>query len=242
MKRLHRIVPLAVAGLLLFSACGENAGVPGAAVTMDGKTISMADVDKVAGLWCELGEDDIRNTPEQSPVAMSQLKGQVAAYEMLNYAARAVAEERGVTPGSAYEEAVKSNKAAVEEAGMDEEDAEKLLPALNAGAYIQSIAEEIGLKELDGEPSTDPTQQAGTIGGDIIIEWVLEREPRFSPELGLEFTDDGTLQPADTSLSAAVSDFAAIPIANQNPAVPQAEPDLSYLDELPADQVCGEVR
>lgn len=245
MTRLHRIAPLAVAGVLLLSGCGENAGTPGAAATIDGKTFSMADVDEVAGLWCDFAEDDIRESQEQGAVGMSELKKQVATWQVLGYAAREVADDRGVVPDSSYEEAVKSNRAAVDESHLDDEEAETLLPVLNEGAYIQSIATEIGMQEL-GDAATgdnaDPTQQPGQVGGQIILDWLLERDPKFSPELDLAFAEDGTLEPADTSLSVAVSDFAKIPVGNANPAIPQAQPDLSYLDELPANQVCGESR
>jgi hypothetical protein len=239
--RLHRIAPLALAGALLLTGCGQNAGTPGAAAEVDGKVITMDRVEDLAGLWCISLEERLKS--EGTRVPMEQLKGSVATYEVLGYAARTIAEERGVEPNSAYEEAVKSNRkdiAANESLSDDEGD--RLLEMLNQAAYLQSAADGIGMDELEAqgqEPDPANPQAAGDLGGDIILAWLQEHDTRFSPELGYGFDENGQLDAVDMSLSVPAGEFALIPAKNADPDVPQANPNLDYLDELPANAVCG---
>lgn len=238
MKRRHGIGLLAVAGALLLSGCGQNSGSPGAAVAVDGKVITMAHVNEIAQVYCKAQAPQLQG----QQVPMSAFRDEVAAVELLDFAAHELADERDVQPSDSYAQQVAQNRQAIGELDhLDENDKNKLIDVLNGGLYAQSIADSLGLQELGvDDPTKVNPDEATAAGYQVIYSWLQDHNARFSPSLGYGFDEDGRLTQVDSSLSVPVSDFAQIRAKNLNPDVPQAQPDYSFLDELPASASCTE--
>lgn len=222
------LVPLAAAVLTagaVLSGCGVAGSEwhPGAAAQIDGTTISVSRVNTVASDYCTAIEDQL--TAQQQVVPMRYLRQGVAGQLALLEAAKQFADEKGVEPGTAYQQKVADLQKAT--AKLPEDQQQAVIEMESAGTYISGVITAVGEQQLGS--GTAP-QKAAQAGGQEFSAWLDDQDISIDPQFGVEI-EDGQAVRTDTGVSYALSDAAKAAEASQ--------PDPSYAAQLPDSQRCG---
>lgn len=228
--RLHRLLPILAASVLLVSGCGvaETQFHPGVAAQVGDQTVSVDDVDALTSSYCAAVEDQITAGGQSFPLA--GFKSGIAAQLALVSAVDQLNEAYDVTPSSDYNTQV--NQLKQQGAALEGKDLDAYLEVQSAQAYISDLLTQIGSIELEDEGEKDPTldfQQAR--GQDALESWVAREGLTFDPRYSLEIVE-GQPQPVDTDLTFAVGDIAKAGRAG-------GEPDPNYVASLPLSATCG---
>jgi hypothetical protein len=218
--RVSPLVGLAVAGSVLLTGCGAVPDLtPGVAVRVADTTYSMDDVADVAGAYCDAVETQLQ---EGEMVANAVINTQVAGSLALRSAAEQFAGEEGVTPDSTYADAEQQLESSIAELTPAQQEAVREVNL--ARPYAEAVQLAVG---KSGGASDDEALSAGQ---QAFADWLSEADVRIDPRFSVAVTD-GSIAPADTSVSYSVS-----PTARNGAA---ADPDTTYAAGLPQSQRCG---
>jgi hypothetical protein len=234
--QVRRPVQVAVASLLLagglsgsLTGCGV-AGTsfqPGVAARVGDDTISVREVDSLAGSYCSSIEKQLGANNQVVP--QHYLRGGVVGQLALVSAARQLAEQYGVQPGADYTRKVADLRDAV--ADLPAEQAQAVVEVESSSAYLQSVVTAIGRKELQQQDAAaSGSDAAGSAGKKVFSRWLDDHDVRIDPQFGVRISQGQTV-PTDGSLSYAVSDT-----AKQGDS---AQPDQQYAASLPDALRCG---
>ena len=216
---------LGLAGLLLTGCAGSAS--PGVAVEIGDETISADRVDTAASHMCTALGDEFRGNGTVVP--MGVIRQGVLQLLALDSQASQIAEEYGVAAGPAYERELASRRQAAE--SLPEEVRADYVEVMAANAHANAVLEAAGRAKLEEEGFTNPSvEQVTQAGTDIFTSWPDSHGIEVDPRYGVELRD-GSLAPADTSLSVAVSDTAKAGLAT--------EPEPGYTQGLLASHRCG---
>jgi hypothetical protein len=230
--QVRRPVQVVVASLLLaggLSGCGvDGTGYhPGVAAQVGDDTISVREVDSVASNYCSSIEKQLHDNHQVLP--QSYLRGGVAGQLTLVEAARQLALEEGVEPGTDYTRKVSDLRDAV--ADLPEEQRDAVVEIESSSVYLTSVLEAVGKKQLAASGAKDTgTEAAGAAGQKALTAWIDDHGVRIDPAYGVEI-QDGKAVPVDGSVSYAVGDAARMGAAGN--------PDQQYAASLPDSHRCG---
>lgn len=231
--RLQRLVPVVVSVVLL-SGCGV-AGTqfhPGIAAQVGDEQISTRYVDDVTDGYCSAIET-VSGDEGTQQIPLRYLGHEFATSLILEAATKQLAEDYDVEPTSSY----RATLAALEPQLSDLSDHERdsVLAVEGAQAYYQDILTTIGAQVVEDEgapegtdPDADDDTAAATAGQAVLDEWFASHDVEVNPKYSFAY---GQPTQVDTDTSFAVSDIAK--------AGALAEPDQTYISELPDNLVCG---
>lgn len=228
--RTRPLLGLAAAATVLASGltgCGV-AGTgfsPGVAAEVGDTSISTERVDEVASSYCDAITPQLEGQVLPKRYLTSGVAGQLA----LAAAARQLAEEHGVEPGTAYTDQVSRLRKAV--AALPEDQQEAVVEVESAGSLVSDLVVGVGraLAAEQGLADADEDQVA-QLGNDALTAWIEDNDVDLNPRYGVELRD-GQPVDADTATSVAVGDVATAATAES--------PDQSYAATLPESQRCG---
>ncbi|RNL80938.1 SurA N-terminal domain-containing protein [Nocardioides marmorisolisilvae] len=229
----HRLVVLAAAGVsaLVLSGCSQSLGGDVAA-TVDGRTISNADVKFLARLQCD-AIDNAGKDPAQSGSVQTVSRRQVRA-DMVNALVQSrlnaeLGKEQGVTYDRAtYRQAMDQFEPTVQ--AVAAKDRAKFRTMIGKLYQSQLEVYAIAARELGAQGVDKPTQQqvealVTKIQGDYRKQADIEIDPIYGAgKSGIAGSDD-------TSISEPVSSFAKASVASPE--------DAGWAGSLPANQKCG---
>jgi len=212
-----------VAGLLL-SGCAGSAS-PGVAARIGDETISSSRVEQATENMCTA----LRNRFAEQPAPLRDVRTGVVQLLAVDAMAEQIADEYGVTPGSAYERNVGENKDFA--ANLPEEVRDDYVEVMSAQVLVSDVLEQVGQIKLQEQGITDGTvDQARRAGADVFTTWPNTHTYDIDPKYGLKMVD-GVLESVDTDLSLAVSDLATSGAAT--------EVDPAYTGQLALHHRCG---
>ncbi|MGJ9421254.1 hypothetical protein [Aeromicrobium sp. CF3.5] len=187
--KLLRLVPLAAAGLLL-SSCG--ALTPGAAATVDNRTISMSALDDSARIYCDVTALQAQQQGVQA-IDNAAIRQQAVTDLVLERVATEIAEQRDI----AVPTPVKPDPAQFAEVFGDR--APEVADVLAQAQDLFQLLAQIGGDETSTEVTDQNRDQLAEAGRTVALESFSEFDVEFSPRLGL--SDDGQPAPQIGSLS-----------------------------------------
>ncbi|MGN0063644.1 MAG: hypothetical protein ACI379_05330 [Nocardioides sp.] len=203
-----RVKTLAVLGVSVLALAGCGSARPGVAVEVDGKTVSLSEVDATAQALCDglapLNEQAGGNQPRHdagSTAAAVALQGLLA--DLLD-------EEYDISPSAAFTAQVEAMRADAVAQGVAEEHVDEIVDALANQYRLADAQAQVGAAAMAAQGTTDiDQQQAQELGGTLLAGWFAERDIEIDPRFGLSF-EGGTPVLADTRTSTAVSDLAVL--------------------------------
>ncbi len=211
---------------LLLSGCAGSAS-PGVAAKVGDDTISSSRVDAATGHLCTALSDQFK--AQGAAVPLGFVRQGVVQLLTLASQAEQIAAEYDVSPGAAYERDVAERTDTA--ARLPEEVRADYIDVMSAQALAQDVLDQVGRAKLAAEGFDKPTaEQITQAGVDVFNTWPEANEIEVDPKYGVQLVD-GTLSPADTNLSVAVSDQAKAGLVT--------EPDAGYANSLPSNQRCG---
>lgn len=216
-RRTVRAAALAGAALLLAGCGGLD---PGTAATVEGSEISMSSVNDTATVLCSLNEEQIG--AQGSPVPLVNFRRQALASQVLEEAARTVAEERGIEVQPSYDEVMSQQREVIE--GLPEDQRAAFEEIVRSETYTTAVLEALG---RDAGGNQQARQQAGL---QAVVQWLQDAEHRIAPQFDIDVGEQGLVR-SESSTSVAVSDFAT--------GMSQDQPAPSAVGSLPPSQVCG---
>ncbi|GAB6985677.1 hypothetical protein [Nocardioides pyridinolyticus] len=214
MTRTRSLVGLALASTVLLTGCSATGGAsgwnPNVAARVADDTISLSEANDTAAAYCGA----LLTNPENDQVVPGRYVGaRVVASLVLRSAAEQFAEEKGLTPHRSYDETVRQAEEGGAFADLTEEEREAVIAVDGSGYYVQAVQ-----------------RAAGEDGEEQFVRWLDDHAPELDPRYGIAI-EDGTTVPADTGVSAGVSEVAQQAAAS--------EPDAAYAAGLPENQRCG---
>lgn len=218
-----------LAALLLSGCAGAiSPGIsPGVAATVGDDTISVGQVDDAADHMCTALGDQFRGNGTVVP--MGVIRQGTLQLLVLDSQAQQIAEEYGVEAGSTYEREVAQRREFA--STLPEEARADYVTVMSANARANAVLDAAGRAKLAEEGNDSPTVgQVTKAGSEIFAAWPEDNGIEVDPRYGVQLKD-GSLVPADTSLSVAVSDQAVKGLAT--------EPDPAYTQGLLAGHRCG---
>jgi hypothetical protein len=227
----NRLVLLAAAGVsvLVLSGCSSDGDV---AATVDGTTITNADVKFLSRLQCN-AINDARNDPAQAAQVQTVSKKQIRT-DMVNALVQAElnrelgAQENVSYDKATYRQAMDSFEPVVQKAAA--QDRTKFRDLIGSFYRGQLQVYAIAARELAAQGVTEPNQeQVESLVAQLQGEFRAKADIEVDPAYGAD--DKGIAGAADTSLSEPVSAFAKASVASPE--------DASWVDGLPANQKCG---
>jgi len=219
--RVRSLAGLAVAALLLTGCGSVPAFNPGVAARVADSTITTAEVDETAADYCSAVQTQLE---AGQAVANSMVSSQVAGALTLQEAAEQFADAQGVDPDPSYQDAADSLEQGIADLSPEQQDAVRRVNL--APPYVAAVELAAGVEEVGGD---DP-DAAAAAGKKAFAAWLDDHDVRIDPRYAVSF-EDGTMTPADTTISFAVSDVAK---AGQTP-----ETDPAAGAALPVSQRCG---
>ncbi len=218
---------IAAAGMLVLTACGDTH--PGAAAAVDGRTISVSEVDDVATALCSANEAAPNSEAGSSTLPSRSLRQSALSLLLRSHISLAFAEEEGVSADpTAVSNAVTQNRATID--ALPEDQRELFTEAVREYAEGQLIVIAVGERILADEGQTDVDQQTALAAGD-------EERAKFADSLDVDIDPrfgtfaDGELQPSGGSLS--------VPVSSEAKAGAAAQPEAGWVAGLPVSQTCG---
>ncbi len=213
---------MAVLAALVLTGCG--ALQPGAAVEVGDESISLEQVDQVAGDFCSAVEPQLESEAETIP--HGYFRSGIAGTLALRSVADQLADDYGVEATSdQYLQALAELRQGVQ--AVPEKYRESVIEVESAPQYVEAVQAAVGEVVLDGEGEYADFLAAGT---DEFETWIAENGVEFDPALDTTIKD-GIIGPEDGALSFAVSERA---LNGQS-----EEPNSATARQLPAAQRCG---
>ena len=229
----HRLVVLAAAGVsvLVLSGCSQSLGGDVAA-TVDGHTISNADVKFLARLQCDAinaASKDPAQAGNVQTVSRKQIRTDMLNALVQSRLNRELGKEQGVTYDRAtYRQVMDQFEQQAVQAAPEKDQARfrSMIGKLYQG-QLEVYA--IAARELGAQGVDKPTQQqVDALVTKIEDDYRKQADVKIDPIYGAR---KGVAGAADTSLSKPVSAFAKASVAS-----PQ---DAAWASKLPANQKCG---
>lgn len=218
----HVLGAVAVLAALTLTGCG--ALQPGAAVEVGDESISLEQVDQIAGDFCSAVEPQLETEAETIPHGF--FRSGIAGTLALRSVADQLADDYGVEADSdQYLQALAELRQGVQ--AVPEEYRESVIEVESAPQYVEAVQAAVGEVVLDGEGEYADFLAAGT---DEFETWIAENGVEFDPALDTTIKD-GVIGPEDGALSFAVSERAVNGQAE--------EPNSVTARQLPASQRCG---
>ena len=222
MSKSHALGAVAVLAALTLTGCG--ALQPGAAVEVGDESISLEQVDQIAGDFCSAVEPQLETEAETIPHGF--FRSGIAGTLALRSVADQLADDYGVEADSdQYLQALAELRQGVQ--AVPEEYRESVIEVESAPQYVEAVQAAVGEVVLDGEGEYADFLAAGT---DEFETWIAENGVEFDPALDTTIKD-GVIGPEDGALSFAVSERAVNGQAE--------EPNSVTARQLPASQRCG---
>ena len=222
MSKSHAPGAVAVLAALTLTGCG--ALQPGAAVEVGEESISLEQVDQIAGDFCSAVEPQLETEAETIPHGF--FRSGIAGTLALRSVADQLADDYGVEADSdQYLQALAELRQGVQ--AVPEEYRESVIEVESAPQYVEAVQAAVGEVVLDGEGEYADFLAAGT---DEFETWIAENGVEFDPALDTT-VKDGVIGPEDGALSFAVSERAVNGQAE--------EPNSVTARQLPASQRCG---
>lgn len=192
-----RLITLAALSLLL-AGCG--AGQPGAAAVVEGRTISVAEVDEAAEIICRL-------TLAQQPGASLpsvEVRGQALAELALAEVADRVAEEEGITVRTGDVRLVEAQRVELEREfpGLDSATTADLL---ETSRRTGAIAEQLGAVETGEEPTATNVAQLRQVGRAELVRLLEESDVELSPRFAASPLAEAARIPAPLAVGASAT-------------------------------------
>ena len=210
-----------VAALLLSGCAGLR---PGTAIEVGDEQIATSELDSISTDYCAAASASLDDQAQSIP--NGYIRGGIAGLLAMREVAAQVAEERGVeVETDSYQQQLAGvrNQAS----SLPESHQEAVLEVEGARIYTTSAQTAIGEDVLGGQGEEAELQAAGA---EEMQRWIDENSVEFDPSLNITMRD-GTPQPADGSLSFAVSEGAK---AGQ-----EEQPNSALAATLPDSQRCG---
>ncbi len=191
------LVPtLALSAVLL--AGGGGSISPGAAATVDGTTITMAQADRTADVLCEVSLFSAAQSGGGSTIDNADVRRQAVSELVSGVVAREVAAREGIrVPRSAYV-FTGEQRAQVEQA-LPDVDVDEAVRVLEAGQRTYAIAEKLGEAATGQRADDTNAQQLQQAGRSVLADALRKADVSIDPRLGLG--DDGQQVAATGSLS-----------------------------------------
>ncbi|GAA2077625.1 hypothetical protein GCM10009821_16570 [Aeromicrobium halocynthiae] len=192
-----RLICLAAVPLLL-AACG--AGQPGAAAVIDGRTISVAQVDEAAEVICRLS---IAQQPGASLPSV-EVRGQALAELLLAEVADRVAEAEGITVRTGDVRIFEAQRVELEREfpGLD---AETTTDLLETSRRTAAIAEQLGAVETGEEPTATNAAQLRQVGRAELVRLLEASDVELSPRFAASPLAEAARVPAPLSVGASTA-------------------------------------
>ncbi|GAA4378114.1 hypothetical protein [Nocardioides caricicola] len=219
--RVRSLAGLAAAALLLTGCGSVPAFNPGVAARVADTTITTNEVDDTAADYCSAVETQLE---EGQAVANSVVDTQVAGSLALQEAGEQFAAAQGVEPDPSYQDAADSLEQSI--AGLSPEQQDAVRRVNLARPYVAAVELAVGIEEV----GDDDPEAAAAAGHEAFASWLDDQDVRIDPRYAVSI-EDGTMAPADTTISFAVSDVAKAGQA--------AEADPAAGAALPVSQRCG---
>ena len=223
-SRLARLAVIAPALMVAAAALGGCGGAtPGVAAEVGDDTITIDEVDQLAGDVCAVQEDLPEASAPQGQ-ATSGLRARDGALQslVLRSIADQMADDYGLTTDQDYQAQV--DQARTQLRSVDEEKVEAALPAYTALPYFINIMRQVG--EQNGAANTD---EALTEGIRQAQDWQADHPIRTNPMFGSFNIGDQEIESERDDLS-----FPASSTAKD-----AAGGSADYFASLPESQRCG---
>ncbi|MEH3068708.1 MAG: hypothetical protein PGN15_11925 [Aeromicrobium erythreum] len=190
------VPPLALTAVLL-AGCGGSIS-PGAAATVDGTTITMAQADRTADVLCEVSLFSAAQSGGGSTIDNADVRRQAVSELVSGVVAREVAAREGIrVPRSAYV-FTGEQRAQVEQA-LPDVDVDEAVRVLEAGQRTYAIAEKLGEAATGQRADDTNAQQLQQAGRSVLADALRKADVSIDPRFGLG--DDGQQMAATGSLS-----------------------------------------
>lgn len=226
MHKFRLLAPAILTATLMLTGCAGSSS-PGVAAQVGDETITVTRVDETTRHLCTALSEQYE--AEGRVVPLSIIRQGVLQFLVVRSQAEQLAEDHGIEPSAAYEQAVAEQTRIA--AGLPEEVREDYVEVLTTDAFATDIAGQVGQAKLAEEGFEEPTQeQVQQAGRDAFLSWPDANGIEVDPKYGIRLVD-GALTATDTNLSFAVSDEAKAGAAD--------EPDPAYVSSLPSSQRCG---
>jgi hypothetical protein len=230
----NRLVLLAVGGasMLVLTGCSQSGDV---AARVGDTTVPTSDVDFLTKVQCDILDKAARKTPGQvqavptsrvrtqwvNALVEAELNRQLAARDDLSY------------DRATLRSAMDQFESALSQAPADDRDrAREMIEGIYRG-QLEVVA--LAQKDLADQGVSDPSQdQVSGAVTKILDDFRKDIDIKINPAYGPG--SDGVAGSVDPSLSRAVSSFAKQSRDGQSAT---AEPDATWVGDLPADQRCG---
>ncbi|HEX5862437.1 MAG TPA: hypothetical protein VFY58_11370 [Nocardioides sp.] len=224
-SRLARLAVIAPAVMLLAAVLGSCGGAtPGVAAEVGEDTITIDEVDQLAGDVCAVQEslpDDAAAPGAQATSGLTARDGALQSL-VLRSIADQMADDYGLTTDQDYQAQV--DQARLQFTGVDEEKVEAALPAYTAIPYFINIMRQVG--ERNGAATGD---EALTEGVRQAQDWQADNPIRTNPMFGSFNIGDQEIESERDDLSFPASSTAK-----------DAEGgSADYFASLPESQRCG---
>lgn len=199
-------VTVLLAAMTALAGCSASMS-PGAAARVDGTTISLADADRAADVFCQValfsasqqGGGQVSNADARRQ-AVVELVSQVVAKE--------VAEREGLDIADSDWRFGADQRAQVEQA-LPDADTDEVVDVLEQGQYTYEVVLRLGEKATGEEATEANAAQLQEAGREVLMEAVAAADVTIDPRFGL---GDDAQQVAQTgSLSVSSADLDAAP-------------------------------
>ncbi len=185
------LVPTLVLSAVLLAGCGGSIS-PGAAATVDGTTITMAQADRTADVLCEVSLFSAAQSGGGSTIDNADVRRQAVSELVSGVVAREVAAREGIrVPRSAY---VFTGEQALPDVDVDE-----AVRVLESGQRTYAIAEKLGEAATGQRADDTNAQQLQQAGRSVLADALRKADVSIDPRFGLG--DDGQQVAATGSLS-----------------------------------------
>ena len=220
--RVVRTSAVVGAAALVLGGCGGLR--PGTAAEVGEERITTAEVDQVAGQFCDALREQLDSQAQTIP--HSFLRGGIAATLAMREVAEQVADDYGVEPDSPeYVQQMRDLRRNV--ASLPEEQEQAVIQVESAPFYVEEVQAAVGEELRDGEGDRDDFIAAGD---EEMQRWISEHGVEFNPSLNTT-VQDGRITTSDQSLSFAVSEEAKAGMEEQ--------PNAMLARQLPESHRCG---
>lgn len=192
-----RLITLAIVPLLL-AACGT--GQPGAAAVIDGRTISVTEVDEAAEVICRLS---VAQQPGAS-LPSAEVRGQALAELLLAEVADRVAEAEGIAVRTGDVELVEAQRIELER-DFPDLDAETTTDLLETSRRTGLVAEQLGAVETGEEPDSTNAAQLRQVGRAELVRVLEASDVELSPRFASSPLAEAARVPAPLSVASSAA-------------------------------------
>lgn len=229
-SRVRPLRALLVLPLALLAGCGIAGAQfhPGVAAQVGDQTITTRHVDKVTDDYCSAVEEVSKGQEQAAGGAtpMRLLTHTFTTDLVQRAAAEQLAAEWDVTPSPTYHSGLAQLEPQLSKLSEDQKDAVR--EVIGARSYLEDVLTQVGEASLEKQGTTGAsTDDQYAEGQKLLAKWMSDHDVEVNPKYSIDPGSDG---PADTDVSYALGKTAKAGLTSQ--------PDASYTDALPGNQVC----